>query len=810
MDRLWYAVVGVLAIICYWPWGHRVAVRFRPAWLPIVAIAVAKRMQRMMLTIVLLFVILLGTSDNLVASARLRAAFAISITILDLDCYSSLRWHHTFIMLYCAWAMVLPEGPNRRGVLLVVVLHNFVSSGLSKIWVGGAAWFHPETLMMYLRETSKAYETQYPERLCPWACIEPMLHQDWLTKFLVARPHLCSGLAFGAVVFQVFLMPLTVFAPGLHHISLVCAVLFIFAVAMLFGFNFALHVPCFFIALWPRSHCSIVNASTCFVAVVLGLTTSLGVESWPMNHCALFSYNHKQLCRLMSIAGKRCRFVLRHDSFLRLPDDEVVDDHASECLVSVCVSADPLPSVYHRELVKCVGGLAFGSEADPHDDETAARLDHWVRVTGMFLDGKTLSPFTGIWLHLPITVTSDSPTSVIYTVPAQATTMAPSPLACAALASVGDNAMIAQLSVDQGPVHVQMPGYIMVRMPGSSALSPHRGASDDLPEPLGMNKMSDSFRVAVFRGLLKPPGDKSVPCRFLYNHRGSELFELITQEEEYYPTSCELEVLRNIASVLAKKGFCNIVELGCGSSVKIATILQAFAGQNIRYIPIDISEDALTDCADSIVRIFPSISITPVAGTYEEGLMFLKDRLGDDSKLVLFLGGNIGNFTRSDAAEFLQNLRPCLSPSDRLLLGVDLRKDKAILERAYNDCHGVTAAFTLNILGRMNAELGADFDIAKWKHRAVYLVDEGRVRIDAVAQEKQTVQFPYINDPRRTIVMVNFEDGEGIHIEDSTKYSFSEIDDLAANGDLNVCERWIDSRGFFSESLLGPVSASKA
>jgi dimethylhistidine N-methyltransferase len=310
-----------------------------------------------------------------------------------------------------------------------------------------------------------------------------------------------------------------------------------------------------------------------------------------------------------------------------------------------------------------------------------------------------------------------------------------------------------------------------------------------------------SFAEEVARGMGTRP--RSIPCRFLYDDTGSKLFEEICSVPEYYLTRAEREILEERADEIAgafDSGPITLAELGSGSSVKTRLLIEGLLRRHerLRYLPIDISPTILEESALELLDAYPTLEVRGIASEYQDGLRHVH---ADEApaKLVVWIGSSIGNLDREEAARFLGGVRSELEPPDRLLVGVDLRKDRATLEAAYDDDAGVTARFSMNLLARVNRELGGSFDLSGFRHRAVYDAREGRVIIDLVSQRRQEVRIAGIDRE------IAFDAGEAIHIEDSWKYSENEIDALAASGGLRREQRWLDSAGRFSLNLLAPA-----
>jgi dimethylhistidine N-methyltransferase len=308
------------------------------------------------------------------------------------------------------------------------------------------------------------------------------------------------------------------------------------------------------------------------------------------------------------------------------------------------------------------------------------------------------------------------------------------------------------------------------------------------------------FARDVRHGLRQTP--KALSCRFFYDAEGSRLFEAICALPEYYLTRAERAILRNHADsiVAACPPAVTLVELGSGSAVKTRWLIEALLRRqpNLRYVPIDISPTALTDSTQQLVDDYPQLEVAAIAAEYREGLRQLPTA-APGPKLVLWLGSNVGNFDRVEATNFLREVRQALTTDDRLLLGIDLRKDASILERAYDDRQGVTATFNLNLLARINRDLGGHFDLGAFRHRAVWNDTAGRVEMYLVSTGKQRVRIDALE------MEVAFAEGEAIHTENSYKYSPEEIAALAKAIDCSIMGRWTDAEGRFSENLLAPI-----
>jgi dimethylhistidine N-methyltransferase len=307
----------------------------------------------------------------------------------------------------------------------------------------------------------------------------------------------------------------------------------------------------------------------------------------------------------------------------------------------------------------------------------------------------------------------------------------------------------------------------------------------------------DAFREAVADGLAAQPF--SLPCRFFYDAVGSQLFEEICELPEYYLTRAEHEILSRHADEIAAHCVEPLIlaELGSGSATKTRLLIEAFLRKQgeLRYLPVDISQSMLEQSTEALLADYDGLTITAIASEYREGL----HHLGKDTrlpKLIAWLGSNIGNFSRSDARHFLSGIRDAMNGDDRLLLGIDLRKDAHTLERAYDDARGVTARFNKNLLARINRELGGAFDLADFRHRARVVDGGGRVEIGLVCERSCEVRVAALGRSFR------FARGDFIHTEDSTKYSEGEIGELAGAAALRIDARWLDSERRFCVALL--------
>jgi dimethylhistidine N-methyltransferase len=303
----------------------------------------------------------------------------------------------------------------------------------------------------------------------------------------------------------------------------------------------------------------------------------------------------------------------------------------------------------------------------------------------------------------------------------------------------------------------------------------------------------EEFAEAVWDGLSSPR--KRLPCQYFYDARGSELFEEITRLEEYYPTRTEMGILREHARAMAEPSgrHAVLVEFGSGSSRKTELVLAAL-DQPRAYVPIDVSHAALEGARPRLKWRFPGLEILPVHASFCDPLM-LPARAHAAHKLGFFPGSTIGNFDPPDAVRLLGNFARLLGPGSRLIIGVDLDKDAKRLEAAYDDAKGVTAAFNLNLLARINRELDGDFDLSRFRHLARYDQDLERIEMHLVSRVRQTVRV--LGRP------FQFAAGETIHTENSYKYSVERFHALAGAAGWRPAKVWMDrARDFSVHELL--------
>lgn len=313
--------------------------------------------------------------------------------------------------------------------------------------------------------------------------------------------------------------------------------------------------------------------------------------------------------------------------------------------------------------------------------------------------------------------------------------------------------------------------------------------------PQGAREPGDDFALEAFEGLSRP--QKSLPCRFFYDARGSALFEEITELPEYYLTRTEIAILEEKAAEMVdcELDAAVLVEFGSGSSRKTEILIER-APRLRAYAPIDVSAFALEKAKRRLTKRFPQLDIYPFVGDFACPVAFPTD-LAERRKIGFFPGSTIGNFAPAEATRLLRAMRLALSPGGRLIVGVDLKKDVRVLLRAYNDAEGVTAAFNLNLLTRVNRELRGAFDLRAFRHEAIYDPFEGRIEMRLVSMNDQDVRI----GERR----FHFRAGEAIHTENSCKYSIDRFREIARSAGWTPSRVWMDHAELFSvHELISP------
>jgi dimethylhistidine N-methyltransferase len=299
---------------------------------------------------------------------------------------------------------------------------------------------------------------------------------------------------------------------------------------------------------------------------------------------------------------------------------------------------------------------------------------------------------------------------------------------------------------------------------------------------------SADFLTDVIAGLSSNP--RTIPCKYFYDERGAALFQKICELPEYYVTRTEIDILdRHRSDIAAQLGpRIELIGLGTGAGTKTRILIEALE-QPAVYIPVDISEKQLRESTALFRKIFPELQILPVCADYLQPVMLPVPQQKPARNIVYFPGSTIGNFEPREAVDFLRRIVNVCRGGGGLLIGADLKKDPRVLEAAYNDSAGVTAQFNLNLLRRINRELGADFDLDQWRHRAIYNVHAGRIEMHLISEADQ---FVHLNEHK-----FHFRRGETIITEFSYKYTPDEFATLAAKIGFNFVRMWSDEAGLF-------------
>lgn len=306
---------------------------------------------------------------------------------------------------------------------------------------------------------------------------------------------------------------------------------------------------------------------------------------------------------------------------------------------------------------------------------------------------------------------------------------------------------------------------------------------------LDLAPATESFREAVLSGLRKP--QKQIPSKFLYDERGSKLFERICELDEYYPTRTEIGIMQQhvVAMAEAIGHRVRLVEYGSGSSRKTRILLDHL-DDLASYVPVDISKEHLVESAKDLAEDYPSIPIQPVCADYTAAFELPESPVPPARTVGYYPGSTIGNFQRDEARAFLGRIADTVGPDGGLLIGVDLKKDVDVLKAAYDDSEDVTAAFNKNLLRRMNRELDATFDLDAFEHRVRWNEERGCIESHLRSAKAQTVT---VAGERFA-----FDEGETIHTEDSHKYTLDGFAELAGAAGFCVDTVWTDERSYFS------------
>ncbi|WP_224997800.1 L-histidine N(alpha)-methyltransferase [Cesiribacter sp. SM1] len=310
---------------------------------------------------------------------------------------------------------------------------------------------------------------------------------------------------------------------------------------------------------------------------------------------------------------------------------------------------------------------------------------------------------------------------------------------------------------------------------------------------------NSAFARDVLAGLSAP--QKRLPSKYFYDKRGDAIFQSIMNMPEYYLTRSEYEILDMHKESLQQlfqngSGRFNLIEFGAGDGFKTKILLKHFtrAGVDFKYLPIDISENVLQILTNDLKQSIPGLQVEGICNDYFTALSQLR-QTADRRNVVLFLGSNIGNFSEKEAMDFLGQLAEGLNPHDLILVGFDLKKDPEQILAAYNDAAGITRAFNLNLLRRINEELGANFNLQQWKHYPLYEPDSGEARSYLMSCVQQEV---HISSLEKTF---SFRAWEPVHVEISRKYDLDTIRRYASKSGFEVKENFFDCRHYFTDSL---------
>ncbi len=300
---------------------------------------------------------------------------------------------------------------------------------------------------------------------------------------------------------------------------------------------------------------------------------------------------------------------------------------------------------------------------------------------------------------------------------------------------------------------------------------------------------NESFLQDVLAGLRQPR--KELPCKYFYDERGSQLFDEICQLDEYYLTRTELDIMERYADEMGRQigGGTMLVEYGSGSSIKTRILLDGLP-QPVAYVPVDISGEHLHQTAESLSEDYQEIEVLPVCADFTERFSLPQPANDPTHTTVYFPGSTIGNFKPVGVVRLLNSIAQLCGSGGGLLIGIDLQKDPDIIEAAYDDPLGVTAAFNLNLLHRINRELDADFDIEQFEHEAIYNREAGRIEIYIVSKADQDVTIQGHK--------FRFRAGERIHTEDSHKYTIDGFAKMALEADLMLHHAWTDDDSYFA------------
>lgn len=314
---------------------------------------------------------------------------------------------------------------------------------------------------------------------------------------------------------------------------------------------------------------------------------------------------------------------------------------------------------------------------------------------------------------------------------------------------------------------------------------------------LDAETLRSQFAHDVLKGLSQQ--HKSIPCKYIYDERGSELFCKIMELPEYYLTDCEknsLDVHKDVISDTIGRGHSNLIELGAGDGMKTKILIRHWLERNhdFQYCPIDISESAIVNLSQGLNREYPSLKIKGLVTDYFQGLTWLSQQ-NNSQNIVLFLGSNIGNFPPREAMDFLKHLRKSINTGDYLLIGFDLKKDIDVMVKAYNDAQGITEQFIANVLSRINRELGGEFNIDCFRYVSSWDDLGGAMKSYLISTCDQKVHIKHLN------TSFTFNHGEVIHTESSHKFTTDQCSVMAEEAGFEIVENYFDDRNYFVDSL---------
>lgn len=312
--------------------------------------------------------------------------------------------------------------------------------------------------------------------------------------------------------------------------------------------------------------------------------------------------------------------------------------------------------------------------------------------------------------------------------------------------------------------------------------------------------IDEAFAQDIIAGLSGNP--KRLPSKYFYDDKGSQLFQQITRHPDYYPTRTELEIIKSLQHELPKmfdEEIVDVVELGAGDGHKTQLILDGFlqAGRQVNYLPIDISRQAMS-LLEATIEPHDALTVHGIVAEYIEGLSQVP-KLPNRTRIVVFLGSNLGNFDLLQSASFLQSIRSQLSPGDHLLIGFDMKKNIEVLTRAYNDSSGLTREFNMNLLRRINRELGGNFEIGKFDHVGIYNPVLGAMESFLIATEALEVSLDALG------FKTTFAAYEPIHTEYSFKFLQADIEKLSADSGFEITRHFQDAKHYFIDSLWRAV-----